>query len=166
MWERTGKRAEMEEVRISQTAIKNFYRRGFTMVELIVIVAIIGFLIAIVAPRISWTEDPKRVLQRSLLEAVETARKGLSLRFRAEKAAYGGLIVPEIFIKGEKEQLEGRWVELKMQHPPIGSAWKLTPEMLYFFSDGTCTPGRLEYGQPPNNEKFLMTVTGYLVDEK
>lgn len=156
----------MAEERISPTTIKAV-KRGFTMVELIVIVAIFGFLVAIVSPRIYWSEPSKRVLQRSILEAVDTARKGIPTRFRAEKSGNGeGILIPEVYESTGDPKVPGQWVRLKMQYPPAGNAWTSNPEILYFFSDGTCSPGKLAYGTAPEQEKFLLTVTGYLVEEK
>lgn len=148
----------MDAGRISRITI----RKGFTMVELIVIVALLGLLVVVISPRLSWMEPPKRVLQRALLEAVEISRTGASVRFRVENSQ----IVPEILLKGEGNTREGEWALLKMENPPLGDAWKFEPEIAYFFPDGTSSPAKLTYGTPPEAEIFLLTVTGYLVEAK
>ncbi|MCL1941393.1 MAG: type II secretion system GspH family protein, partial [Synergistaceae bacterium] len=83
-------------------------RRGaFTMIELIVVVALLGILAVLVVPKVSWMEPPKRVLQRSFIEAGEMARNGLSVRFSVDKKENRGEIIPEVLVKEEEEKNAG-----------------------------------------------------------
>jgi len=139
-------------------------RRAFTMIELIVVIAILGTLAALIIPRVSWMEPPKRILQRSFIEAVDMAKNGFSVRFRIDKDENSG-IVPEILIK-EEENTESTWKAFEMRWKPEGKEWAFDPELIYFFQDGTCTPAKITWGTYPYVENYLLTVTGYLVENK
>ena len=140
------------------------YRRAFTMIELIMIVAILALLAVMIIPRISWIEPPKRVLQRAFIEAVDMARNGASIRFRVD-IENEGVIVPEILTK-DKEKMESTWKTFGMRWKPEGKGWAFSPELIYFFQDGTCTPARITWGTIPYVDKYLLTVTGYLIENK
>jgi len=142
------------------------------MVELIVIIAIVGTLAVLVVPHISWIEPPKRVLQRAFIEAVDIARNGTSVRFRIDKEENIGAIIPEVLVRdAEKERdvgknAEGTWKAFNMQWQPAGKLWVFEPEIIYFSQDGICTPAKITWGRSPYEEKYLLTVTGFLVDDK
>ena len=139
-------------------------RRAFTMIELIVIVAILGMLAVLVIPRISWMEPPKQVLQRAFIEAVDMARNGVSIRFRVD-VENNGSIVTEILTK-DKEKMVSTWKAIDMRWKPEGKGWTFNPELIYFFQDGTCTPARITCGTIPYVDNYLLTVTGYLMENK
>ena len=138
------------------------------MIELFVIIAIISVLAALLAPRIAWEEPPRRVLQRALIEAVDTARSGASIRFRIDREGNIGTIIPEILVRDEENEFgrrtEATWQPLRMRWEPTGNTWVFDPEIIYFFQDGMSTPARITWGNFPDEENFLLTVTGYLVE--
>jgi hypothetical protein len=133
------------------------------MVELIVIVAILGTLAAIVISRSTWVEPPKRSLQRAFVEAVDMARSGVSIRFRVDKEENIGAIIPEILVRDE-DTAENAWKAFKMRWEPTGKPWNFDPEIIYFSQDGICTPAKITWGTHLQREDYLLTVTGYLVE--
>ena len=139
-------------------------RRAFTMIEIIIIVLILGLLAALIIPRMTWMEPPKRVLQRAFIEAVDMARNGVSIRFRVD-IDNDRSIVSEILTKDE-EKLESTWKAFEMRWKTEGKGWTFNPELIYFFQDGTCTPARISWGAHPYTENYLLTVTGYLFENK
>ena len=140
-------------------------RRAFTMIELIVVSALLGLLAVLVIPRVLWEEPPKRILQRAFIEAVDIAKDGASVRFRIDKEENKGAIITEILVKDDEAgKAENVWKALKMRWEPAGNAWIFDPEMIYFYQDGVCTPAKIVWGTPPYQENYLLTVTGYLVE--
>lgn len=143
-------------------------RKAFTMFEIIVVVAIIGILTVIVVPSVVWVEPPQRALQRAFIEAVDTARSGASIRFRVDKEENIGAIIVEVYLKDTENEIGGKaesvWKAYQMQWQPTGKEWTFKPEIIYFYQDGMCTPAKIMWGKPPNNENYLLTVTGFLVE--
>ena len=143
-------------------------RRAFTLIEIILVVALLGTLAMMIVPRALWTEPPKRVLQRALIEAVDIARSGVSVRFRIDKEENIGAVIPEILVKDNEAagNAEGTWKPFKARWELTGNSWTFKPEIIYFFQDGMCTPARITWGTFTNDEeKYLLTVTGYLVED-
>jgi type II secretory pathway pseudopilin PulG len=141
------------------------------MIELIVIVAILGTLAALIAPRMSWVEPYQRTLQRAIIEAIDTARgEGVSLRFRIDKEEKTGTIIAEVLVKDKENELskktESTWKTYKMQWQPAGKEWSFKPEIIYFYQNGMCTPAKITWGSPPYSENYLLTVTGFIVETK
>jgi hypothetical protein len=138
------------------------------MVELIAIVAILGVLVMIITPRMTWMEPPKRILQRAFIEAVDMARDGVSIRFRVDKIDNVGTIIPEILVKEKANEFdmkgESTWKAFEMRWQPTGNGWTFEPEIIYFSQDGICTPAKISWGTSPYDERYLLTVTGYLVE--
>ena len=159
-------------------------RPGFTLMEVMLILGIVGLLAAMAVPRISfYYEPPSALLRRSLEEASDLALSGVSLRFvmKPERNSRRGQLVVEALIKKEtdssdlsvflgtgaaREVLE--WTPVKLTYPPDGNGWLMEPEIVYFYRDGSCTPARIswaERGVPDSAaEQFLLTVTGYCVE--
>ena len=133
------------------------------MIELIVVVAILGTLVVIIGQRTTWVEPPKRALQRSFIEAVDIARSGITIRFRVDKEDNIGAIIPEVIVKDENTG-ESNWKAFQMKWVPTGKSWTFDPEIIYFSQDGICTPAKITWGTMPHGEKYLLTVTGFLVD--
>ena len=57
------------------------------------------------------------------------------------------------------------WVPTKLAHAPEGERWLMDPDIVYFFTDGSCTPARISWAEEGVSdreaEKFFLTVTGY-----
>ena len=157
-------------------------RGGFTLVEVMIVVVIIGVMAVVVFPRISfYVEPPQILLQRSVDEAENKALSGVSIRFvlKTEGHSRRGKIIAEALVKKEpdphnlshflgtakpdSEVLE--WVPTKLSHPPEGEGWHMEPDIVYFFTDGSCTPARISWatqgGSERDAEEFFLTVTGY-----
>ena len=138
--------------------------------------AIIGMLAATVIPRMFMHyEPPLRSLQRAVAEVSDMAMDGINVRFRMEPRSRSdrGPVVVEGLAKVEDardpEKYTLEWIPLKMKFPLAGEEWRLEPEIVYFYADGTCTPARIIYADKDtslkNGESALLTVTGYLFDE-
>ena len=147
-------------------------RKAFTIIELIVTIAIIGALAALIIPRMStWMEPPERTLQRAFIEAIDIAKNGISIRFRIDKEERRGTIIPEALVKEEEvigfsRRTINTWKAMEMRWKPTGNAWAFDPEIIYFYQDGVCTPAKITWGVSPYVDNYLLTVTGYLVERK
>jgi len=118
---------------------------------------------------------PLRAMQRTVTEITELALNGRSVRLRMEVSglmADRGRIEVEALTKVEdrfdpaKHTLE--WKPIKITHMPEGEDWRLEPEIVYFYSDGTCTPARvMRAGKDvriTEGDFALLTVTGFLFE--
>ena len=162
-------------------------RRGFTLIEIMIVLTIVGLMAAVLAPRISfYYEPPAALLQRSVEEAGDLALSGVSIRFvlRPEERSRRGRIDVEALVRrapdsrdlgvflGTARAREGvlAWSPVKLAYPPAGTGWSMEPEVVYFYTDGSCTPARISWTQPdaPDSdaETFLLTVTGYLFEQE
>lgn len=174
-------------------------RRGFTLMEIMIVFAIIGMIAAVSLPRISfYFEPPSALLQRSIEEARNLALGGVSIRFLLKPArdrdSHRGEIVTEALVQQEVEQdslsaFLGTannnatvlvWKPVKLTYPPAGDGWRLEPDIIYFYTDGSCTPAKISWLDPnvsglnlnnlnnldrdKNTRTFLLTVTGYCFD--
>ena len=82
--------------------------------------------------------------------------------------------LPEVLARAEDSAAPGReklaWSPVRLTYPPEGEGWRLDPEIVYFYTDGSCTPARISWTQPgaPDSdaETFLLTVTGYLFEQE
>ncbi len=165
-------------MRISPTTTRSKRSRpAFTLIEVMIVVAIIALMATLVLPKGFFSfEPPLRALQRTVLEVTDIALDGISVRLRMDPLdrADRGRIVVEALSKVEdridpaKQTLE--WVPIGLRHPLTGEGWRLEPEIIYFYADGTCTPARILRADKDvritDGDSALLTVTGYLFEEK
>ena len=148
---------------------------GFTLVEILLVVAIIGMMAVMVLPKnLLSFGTPLGALQRSITEITDLALDGYSVRLRMEPIdkADRGFIVVEALTKVEdrfdptKHTLE--WQPVQLAHPIEGEYWRLEPEIVYFYSDGTCTPARVMRADRDTRitegDLAMLTVTGFLFE--
>ncbi len=156
-------------------AIKSRHTRdGFTLIEIMVVVVILGLMAAMIAPRISiYYEPPMTALRRNIDELSNLALSGVSVRIRQDGDPFSklrGAVTVEAFAKVSDDKQPSRtelaWVPWKPTYPMTGEGWLLEPKIIYFYSDGSCTPARISYGadnaSPSEQDKAILTVTGYL----
>ena len=152
-------------------------RSAFTLIEIMIVLAIIGLLAGVAVPRLfRYREPPDARLRRTAEEAANLALSGISIRLKLEPArdSKRGRIVAEALGKKEDPAVPGRetldWIPVRLTYPPEGEGWRLDPEIVYFYTDGSCTPARISWVQPGGSESdaetFLLTVTGYLFEWK
>ena len=161
-------------------------RQGFTLIEIMVVIVIIGMMAAAVLPRVSFfSEPPLTLLQRCVDEACDKALTGVSIRFvlQTEKDSKRGKIVAEALVKKEEESsalskfLDNEdkkpehetleWMPVELAYPIEDTGWSMEPDIVYFFTDGSCTPAAVSWAAPGSSERdaenFILTVTGYCV---
>lgn len=152
-------------------------RQGFTLIEVMLVVAFIALMATMVLPkRLFSLESPMNALQRTVAEISDLALDGNTVRLRVdflERSDRGQIWVealtkvPDRF-QADKHTLE--WQPLKVRYPLQGEDWRLEPEIVYFYSDGTCTPARILRAPKDESitegEAVLLTVTGFLFEEK
>ena len=170
---------EKKATTILPATIKN--KKGFTLIEILIVVTIIGILSGVFLPRITLNfEPPGAILQRGIEEANNLAMSGTPVRFvlEHEKNSRRGKIIVEALTQKEIERdsiaaflgknnnsevLE--WQEHKISNAPEGEGWRLEPEVIYFYVDGSCTPAKISWLEPGANERladeYILTVTGY-----
>ena len=139
------------------------------------VVAIIGLMAAMVLPKnfLSFVA-PLRGMQRAVIEITEMALNGYSIRLRMESADRSdrGRIIAEALTKVEdpfdptRHTLE--WLPVDIPNLPEGEDWRLEPEIVYFYSDGTCTPARFmragKDARITEGDFAMLTVTGFLFE--
>jgi hypothetical protein len=141
------------------------------------VLAIMAMMAVMVLPRhFFFYEPPLRALQKAVMEISDLTLDGYSVRLRMEAAERTdrGRIVVEALTRVEdrfdpaKYTLE--WKPLEIRHALEGEEWRLEPEIVYFYSDGTCTPARIlradKDTRVTEGEAALLTVTGFLFEEK
>ena len=150
-------------------------RRGFTLIEIMLVVAIIGMMAVMVMPKNFFSfVTPLRAMQRAITEITDLSLSGYSVRLRMENIdrADRGHIVIEALTKVEdrfdpaKHTLE--WLPVMIANPIEGEDWRLEPEVIYFYSDGTCTPAVIMYADKgariTEGDFAMLTVTGFLFE--
>jgi hypothetical protein len=141
-----------------------------------IVVGIVAMMGVMVLPKGFFSfEPPMRTLRRAVMEIADLALDGYSVRLRMEVSdrADRGYVVVEALTKVEdrfdpsKYTLE--WKPFQPRHPLSGEEWRLEPEIVYFYSDGTCTPARILRADRDvriaDGESALLTVTGFLFEE-
>jgi hypothetical protein len=141
------------------------------------VVAIMAMMAVMVLPKRFFSfEPPLRALQRAVMEISDLALDGYSVRLRmeaAEKADRGHIVVEtlaRVEDRFDPAQYTLEWKPVEIRYPLEGEEWRLEPEIVYFYSDGTCTPARIlradKDARITEGEAALLTVTGFLFEEK
>lgn len=159
-------------------------RKGFTLLEILIVVMIIGMMASVAVPRISMQFEPySAVLQRAFEEAGNLALSGTPVRLFVKKdtAKTRGTITAEALRKKELPQdslsvflgtaankpVVLEWQKLDLKNEPEGDGWKFQPEIIYFYTDGSCSPARISYAAQGvsdfDADEYVLTVTGYCV---
>ncbi|MBR2208162.1 MAG: prepilin-type N-terminal cleavage/methylation domain-containing protein [Synergistaceae bacterium] len=164
-------------------------RKGFTLIEILLVLTIMGLMAGVSIPKLShYFEPPAAVLQRAIEEASDKALSGTPVRLsiKTEGASRRGYIFAEALTKREVEAnslsaflgtnknrpVVLEWQNIKMQNMPDTSGWQFEPEVINFFSDGSCTPAKISWQNPNDGsrhvDEYILTVTGYcmLKEEK
>jgi type II secretory pathway pseudopilin PulG len=145
------------------------------MIEIVIVMAIIALSTVLVLPKRFFSiETSFHAIQRAVLEISDLALDGYSIRLRLDTVREGrGRIVTEALVRVDDpfdpSKYAVDWKPLEIRYPPEGEDWRLEPEIIYFYSDGTCTPARIMRADAgvriEEGESMLLTVTGFLFDE-
>jgi len=139
------------------------------------VAAIIGMMAVMVLPRgfLSFV-TPLRAMQRAINEISDLALSGKSIRLRMEplERSDRGRIVAEALTRVEDRfnpaMFTLEWMPVEIANLPEGEDWRLEPEIIYFFSDGTCTPARIMRADRntriTEGDFAILTVTGFLFE--
>jgi hypothetical protein len=146
------------------------------MIELMIVVAIMAMTAALVLPRGMFSfETTFHSVQRVVTELSELALDGFNVRVRMDAGSLDrGRVVIEALTKIQDKFYPDKhtlsWQPALTRERLDGEDWRLEPEIIYFYSDGTCTPARIMRADRDMNidkgETALLTVTGFLFQEK
>ncbi|MBQ7220465.1 MAG: type II secretion system protein [Synergistaceae bacterium] len=159
-------------------------RKAFTLIEIMIVLVIIGTLAGVALPRLSFYFEPaSAILQRAFEQAGNMALSGTPVRFSIEHGITSarGVIVAEALKKKEDPEnslsaflgtarnkpVVLEWQKVKMKDIPDGEGWKFEPEVIYFYTDGSCSPARISFAprgvSESDADEYVLTVTGYCV---
>ena len=132
-------------------------RRGFTLVEILVVTALLALLAAVILPRLSFgVSDPHTALQRALWAAVELASGGMPLRLRMAE----GTLVAEVCTPRSPDAPPGaeedRWSPVPLAEPLPGRGWEGEGPCIVG-SDGAVSPWSVT---APDGTTYVVAVTG------
>ena len=157
-------------------------RSGFTLVEILIVVTIMGMMAGVAIPRLSfYFEPPAAVLQRAIEEASDKALSGIPIRLsiKVEGTSRRGYMFAEALVQKEVEEdslsaflgnnssrpVVLEWQNVKLKNLPDNSGWRFEPEIIYFYSDGSCSPAKISWAAPnaltSEVDEYILTVTGY-----
>ncbi|GHT01787.1 hypothetical protein AGMMS50276_30580 [Synergistales bacterium] len=146
------------------------------MIELMIVVAIMAMTAAMVLPKGMFSFDTTfHSVQRVITELSELALDGFSVRLRMDTDKLDrGRVVIEALTKTQDKFYPDKstlsWQPVETRERLSGEDWRLEPEIIYFYSNGTCTPARIIRADRDTNiekgETSLLTVTGFLFQEK
>jgi hypothetical protein len=146
------------------------------MIELMIVVAIMAMTAVMVLPKGMFSfETTFHSVQRAVMELSELALDGFNLRVRMDAGRFDrGRVIIEALTKTQDPLYPDRhtlsWQPVETRERLDGEDWRLEPEIIYFYSDGTCTPARIIRADRDTNieqgETALLTVTGFLFQEK
>ena len=165
------------------TSLARNKRRGFTLVEILIVLSIVGVLASVMLPRISFYFEPSSaVLQRAIEEAADLALSGTPVRLSVKSSSVStkrGVIFAEALRQKEvpEDSLSAflgtdkmkpvvlEWQNVKMKNLPEDDGWRFEPEIIYFYSDGSCSPAKISQAGKNISEReadqYILTVTGY-----
>ncbi|MBQ3401786.1 MAG: type II secretion system protein [Synergistaceae bacterium] len=157
-------------------------RSAFTLIEILLVLTIIGVLASVLLPRMSfWFEPPSTILQRAIEEASDMALSGIPVRFSVKTSGSSrrGTILAEAFMKKEEPEnslssflgtnsnrpIVLEWQNIDMRNLPEDSGWRFEPAVIYFYTDGSCSPAKISKAgrDVPDRlaDEYVLTVTGY-----
>lgn len=166
----------------TRTSLMRSRHSGFTLIEVMIVVSIVGILASVMLPRLSFYFEPQSaILQRVIEEATDKALSGVPVRLQVkqEGTTRRGSIESEALQKKElpadslsvflgtadSQPVVLEWQPLKLKNTPEGRGWRFSPEVIYFYTDGSCTPAKISWKEDnipeSQSDEYILTVTGY-----